>query len=198
MIEQNENESFEQWARSSYEQLLVNLKIVDETNSISPVLINRALVNFSQSYSWLITISEIESNKLNIMTHSYDRWYQEQYNKAFRTLREEAAGAGRAPAQATVDARITQMNGDEKSQKLYDVEMQKSRVELLKSFVKVLDKHAAMITALSSNMRSELFFAAGVPLEGRTTPAQKTKVAHAHMADAMGEIGVAPVSNSED
>lgn len=183
------DQSFEEWAREQYAKLLSNLVITDETNEISPALVNRALANFTASYTWLVTIVEIETNKLNIITHAYEDWYHEQYNKAFRALREEASGAGRAPAQTTVEARITQMHKEEKSQRLSEVELQKSRVDLLKSFVKTLDKHATMINAISSNMRSELFFAGGVPMERGRALQLSSRSAHAHMADALGESG---------
>jgi hypothetical protein len=110
------------------------------------------------------------------MNHDYERWYKDRYTEAFRTLREEAAGAGRAPSQMTVEAKIAQLVGDELTARQRALENQKSRVDLLRGFVKVLDKQASILQTLSSNMRSELFFAAGVTIEG-TLPQDKKMAA---------------------
>ena len=70
-------------------------------------------------------------------------------------------------------------------EKLEALAKQKSRVDTLKGFIKVLDKQAGILQTISSNMRSELFFAAGVPLAGNMTADQKTKAAKAALNQAI-------------
>jgi len=179
------NLSFEQWARNKYNEIIKILQITNDQGELDPEMINVSLTQFSQHFAWAITIQEIETNKLNVMTHDYEQWHNENFNKVFRVLREEAAGAGRAPAQATVEARLAQLHGEEKQTRLFGIETQKSRVDTLKGFVKVLEKQANMLQTLCGNMRSELFFAAGVPLQDRMSPHGKTQAAKAILHQAM-------------
>ena len=190
--------NFEQWARAKYNEIVKILDITNEQGELDPQLINRSLTQFAQHFAWAITIQEIETNKLNVMTHDYEQWHNEIFNKVFRVLREEAGGAGRAPAQATVEARIAQLHGEEKQTRLFGIETQKSRVDMLKGFVKVLEKQANMLQALCGNMRSELFFAAGVPLQDRMTPEGKTKAAKALLHQAMRGQGEGQSQQASD
>lgn len=160
------NLSFEDWARAKYNEIAKQINPCDENGHLDPQRLNEVLMNFSQHFAWTITIQEVEANKLSIMTHEHDIWYKENYNAALRNLREESAGAGRIPSQITIESRIVQLVGPELDRRLKAVENQKSRVDLLKGFVKVLDKQASILQTLSSNMRSELFFAAGMSFEG--------------------------------
>jgi hypothetical protein len=182
-------QSFEAWARVKYNELLKVLNFCNEDGSIDPVRINFVMSQFAQHFAWAITIQEVETNRLNRLVHEFDQWKAEKFNICFRSLREEAAGAGRAPAQATVEARIVQMYGQEQFEKLGLVETQRNRVELLKGFVKVLDRQATILQSLSSNMRSELFFAAGVPTTGTMPNEARMNASKAIMREALRKNG---------
>lgn len=176
---------FEQWARAKYNEISKLVNPCDANGNLDPQRLNLILTQFSQSFAWAITILEIETNTLNIATHTYDAWYKECYNWAIRALREEAGGAGRLPGQVTVDARIVQVHGVELIKRQSELERQRSRVDLLRGFVKVLDRQANILQTLSSNMRSELFFAAGVPMNGRLSTQGKVDASKALLHDAM-------------
>lgn len=176
---------FEQWARAKYNEIAQQINPCDSNGKLDPQRLNEVLMGFSQHFAWAITIQEVEANKLNIMTHEYESWYKESYNAAFRSLREEAAGVGRQPSQITVESRIVQLFGEELANRQRVVENQKSRVDLLKGFVKVLDKQASVLQTLSSNMRSELFFAAGVNFDGALTQDRKMSAAKLLLHQAM-------------
>jgi hypothetical protein len=157
---------FEQWAVEKYKEIQKSINACDENGNLDPVRLNYVLTIFSQNFAWAITIQEIESNRLSKLTQEYDNWSKKKFNEAFRVIREEAGGGGRAPSQATVEARVVEINEDERAILVHELETQKSRVELLRGFVKVLDRQASILQTLSSNMRSELFFASEPTLGG--------------------------------
>lgn len=176
---------FEQWARAKYREISSQINPCDANGNLDPQRLNDVLTGFSQHFAWAITIQEVESNKFNILNHQYETWYKDRYNEAFRMMREEAGGAGRAPSQMTIEARIVQAHGEELFERQSALENQRSRVDLLKGFVKVLDKQASILQTLSSNMRSELFFAAGVTIEGALPQDRKMQAAKALLHQAM-------------
>lgn len=188
--EQNEDDlSFAEWARLKYKEVSKLINPCDERGQLDPQRLNQVLTVFSQHFAWAITYQEIESNSFNLLNHQYKSWWDKAYAEAYRTLRDEAAGAGRAPAQVAVEARIEQLYGEQKLGLLQALEEARSRVDLLKGLVKVLDRQASILQTLSSNMRSELFFAAGVPIDGSITAEQKRKAANVLVREAMAGQG---------
>ena len=161
-----EREKFEDWAVGKYQEIQKSINPCDANGNIDPVRLNQVLTVFSQNFAWAITIQEIESNKLNQIMHEYDNWSKKKFNEALRIIREESGGSGRSPSQVTVEARVVEMYEDERASMLHSLETQKSRVELLRGFVKVLDKQASILQTLSSNMRSELFYATDTAVRG--------------------------------
>lgn len=155
---------FEQWARAKYEEIKKTIDICQD-GKIDPIRLNEVLLNFSQNFAWAITIQEIELNKLNNQQHQDETWYKLCYAQANKQLKE-TSGGGRAPTQANVESTVVQLYGDEFRERAAKLNQQKSRVELLKGFVKVLDRQASILQTLSSNMRSELFFSGGVSIKG--------------------------------
>lgn len=186
-----DNREFSEWAIEKYREIDSQLVIANADGEIDPNLINNALINFAHNFSWAITVQEVEDNKLSRLEQDYENWYHSCFSITFRALREEAAGAGRAPAQATVDARISQVYSKEKSEKLIVIANQKSRVELLKGFVKTLEKQASILQTLSSNMRSELFNSSGLSINGVNSQSRRTESAKAILRSSInGGSGV--------
>jgi hypothetical protein len=182
-------ESFKDWARAKYSELVKQINPCDEKGEMDPMRLNEVLIGFANHFSWAITIQEIESNALNIMQHDYESWHSRCYNEAYRLMREESGGAGRAPGQVTVEARIADMYGDELKKRQDELSNCKSRVDLLKGFMKVLEKQAGILQTLSSNMRSELFFANGVSISNNLSSDQKMKASKAALSQAIrGQI----------
>jgi hypothetical protein len=157
--------SFKEWALSKYREIDKFINPIDSDGTIDPVKLNEILIGFSGHFAWAITMQEVESNELNRLQLEYDRWYKEAYNHAYRVIQQEVQG-GRPPGQVTIDARIVDLHGDELIVRQNELHEQKSRVSLLKSFVKVLEKQASVLQTLSSNMRSELFFAGSTAVTG--------------------------------
>lgn len=176
---------FEDWARAKYREMSSNINPCDDNGKLDPQRLNEVLTKFAQHFSWAITIQEVESNKLNKLNHEYDNWYKQRYNNTLRIIREEAGGNGRPPGQATIEARIAQIDEADIATKNEAIRQQKSRVDLLKGFVRVLDKQASILQTLSSNMRSEMFFAAGVSIKGNLTEQEKNRSAKAALRNAM-------------
>ena len=177
--------SFKHWARAKYSELVKQINPCDANGQMDPMRLNEVLINFANHFSWAITIQEIESNALNIMQHDYEAWRSRCYNEAYRLIREESGGAGRAPGQVTVEARIADMHGDELKKRQDELSDCKSKVDLLKGFMKVLEKQAGILQTLSSNMRSELFFANGVSISNSLTEDQKMKASKAALSQAI-------------
>lgn len=185
--------SFEDWARAKFEEINANVNPCNEDGSLDPQRLNIVLTKFAGHFAWAITLQEVESNKLNIAQHTYDNWYKERYNEAFRLIQTETGG-GRPPGQTTIDSRMVDMCGEEMEQRRTVLENAKSRVSLLKDFVRVLDKQASILQTLSSNMRSELFFAGGINVKenvgGRSlSDGQKTQAAHSTLRNALRAQG---------
>ena len=178
---------FEEWALAKYREISANINPCDANGKLDPQRLNEVLTKFAQHFAWAVTVQEVESNKLNRVNHEYDNWYKKRYNNAFRIIREEAGGQGRPPGQVTIEARIAQIDEADMAVKQEEIRQQKSRVDLLKGFVRVLDKQASILQTLSSNMRSEMFFAAGVPAigTGKMTDAQRNNVAKTLLNKAM-------------
>lgn len=177
--------SFEQWAYAKYQEISKNINPCDANGKLDPLRLNEVLTQFSGHFAWAITIQETESNRLNILNHEFENWYKEKYNEAFRLMREENGGQGRVPGQTTIEARIVELHGDELKRRKDAIENQRSRVELLRGFVKVLDRQASILQTLSSNMRSELFFAAGVSVKENLSPDQKAHASKLLVHSAM-------------
>tara|TARA_Y100001937_G_scaffold99121_1_gene135379 strand:- start:741 stop:1316 length:576 start_codon:yes stop_codon:yes gene_type:complete len=177
--------TFKDWAKSKYSELVAHINPCNENGELDPNRLNQVLVSFAQHYAWAITMQEVEANSLNVLQHGFESWQKSAYNTAYRLIREESGGQGRAPGQVTVDARIVDLYGDEMKEKQDELAKQKSRVDLLKGFIKVLDKQAGILQTISSNMRSELFFAAGVPIAGNLTEDQKVKASKAALSQAI-------------
>jgi len=177
--------TFSEWAKGKYSELVAHINPCNDNGELDPNRLNQVLVNFAQHYAWAITMQEVEANCLNVMQHGYEQWQKSAYNTAYRLIREESGGQGRAPGQTTVEARIVDLYADEMTEKQDELAKQKSRVDLLKGFIKVLDKQAGILQTISSNMRSELFFAAGVPIAGNLSEDQKVKAAKAALNQAI-------------
>ena len=180
---------FEQWAVGKYKEIIKQATITDEKGNIEPFKLNSFLANFTTYFTWAITVQEIETSKFNVMTHDYERWSKEAFDSAYRSLREESGGVGRAPTQALVEARMMLLHGDDIMTKQKALSEQRSRVDLLRGLVKVLDRQAGMVQTLSSNMRSEMFFASGVNISGGLSEAQKSEAAKAALHGAMRRQG---------
>lgn len=180
-----EGVAFEEWALAKYREISSSINPCDENGKLDPQRLNEVLTKFAQHFAWAITVQEVESNKLNRLNHDYENWYKRRYVNALRVIREENAGEGRPPGQTTIEARIAQIDAEEIDTRNEAIRAQKSRVDLLKGFVRVLDKQASILQTLSSNMRSELFFAAGVPMQGQMTEQQKNTAAKAQLRNAM-------------
>ena len=178
--------SFEDWARAKYNEIKEEINPCDDKGNLDPVRLNNVLTKFAQNYAWAITIQEVESNKLSRLQHSWDQWYKMVYNQAFRILKEESGG-GRPPGQTTIEARIVDMCGDEYRVRQEAIDDLKSRVELLKGFVRVLDRQASILQTLSSNMRSELFFSGGVSMGQKDSEAIRTNDAKTILRAAMSK-----------
>ncbi|MAE81349.1 MAG: hypothetical protein CMB80_01345 [Flammeovirgaceae bacterium] len=168
--------SFDQWARAKFKEVESRINPCDEGGRLDPVRLNSVLTTFAGHFAWAITLQEVESNKLNILQHQYERWYKERYNDAYRLIRTENGG-GRPPGQVTIESRIVDMAADELERRQVELDTQKSKVDLLKGLIKVLDRQASILQTLSSNMRSELFFAGGIGAVGGFNKEQRNTVA---------------------
>jgi len=177
--------NFKEWALAKYREIEKVINPCDENGNLNPQRLNEVLTQFSNHFCWAITIQEVETNMLNKMNHEYDRWYKTAYNSSLRILSEESSGT-RAPSQMNIEARIVQLFGDEVEQKQEALSNQKSRVDLLKAFVKVLERQASTLQTLSSNMRSELFFASGITIgSNRMSESSKNESSKAMLRNAM-------------
>lgn len=181
--------NFEQWALAKYREIKKSIDPCDENGRLHPQRLNEVLTQFAQHFAWSITVQEVETNKLNKMNHAYDQWYKSCYNQTLRVIREESGGAGRAPGQVTIEARLVETFGQDQATRQEALSNQKSRVDLLKGFVKVLERQASTLQTLSSNMRSELFFASGVTVGGNVSEADKTNVAKSSLRNALRAQG---------
>ncbi len=179
---------FESWAAAKYEEVKKSINVCDEGGNIDPIRLNHVLVEFSGNFAWAITIQEVESNKLSILEHEYDSWSKKIFSEAYRVVREEHGGIGRAPSQAVIEARVVDMYEAEIAKRTRQIEMQKSRVELLRGFVKVLDRQASILQTISSNMRSELFYSASpVVRDTKVSNTATTNVAKVVLKRAMNK-----------
>ncbi len=165
--------TYEKWARKKYSELQLQLNPCNENGELDPVRLNQVLTEFGQHFGWAVTIQEIESNKLNIMQADYDGWFKGRYQIADTAIREATGGAGRAPTINAIEAKVSEQAKGELESKKKALADQRSRVDLLKGFVRVLDKQAGILQTLSSNMRSELFFAGGIPIGRDLTGREK-------------------------
>lgn len=156
--------TFEQWAVAKYREASELINPCGTDGNLDTVKLNRVLANFASHFAWAITISEIEDNKLNALKHDHDLWYKGKYNEAARRLREESVGQ-RLPSQASIDSKIVDLAGDELRIRLERLRTQESRVQIVKGLVKVLDRQASILQTLSSNIRSELFWANGADIK---------------------------------
>lgn len=166
--------TYNRWARAKYNEIQSYINPCTADGRLDPVRLNEVLTKFGGHFAWAITVVEIESNKLNILQAEYDEWFKGKWEQAMASLIRERGG-GRIPSAESVRARITVMlegEVEKRNKKLHD---QKSRVDLLKGFVRVLEKQAGILQTLSSNMRSELFFAGGIPIGENLTEKDKTK-----------------------
>ena len=174
---------YEKWAKAKYNEIQANINPCSEDGELDPVRLNYVLTKFGGYFAWAITIQETESNRLNIMQTEYDEWYKAEWSKAERQLREQQGGT--KPTLDSTKSRISENNDKEVERKLKALTNQKSRVDLLKGFVRVLEKQASILKTLSSNMRSEFFFAGGVPIGRDLTNQEKTMAAKSIVRKAM-------------
>ena len=189
--------TFQQWAMAKYQEASKNINPCDDKGNLDPVRLNEVLTGFAQHFAWAITMQEIEANKLNQLNHEFENWRKRRYNDALRSIMQEQSGT-RVPAQTTVEARIVDTAGEELEERQKAVTDQKSRVDLLKGMVKVLDKQASILQTLSSNMRSEMFFAGGVSLDtGGMSPAKANTAAKTLLRSAMRGQGQDPEASQQ-
>jgi len=177
--------SYRRWARAKYSEISKMLNPCNEQGEVDPLRLNHCLTQFGGNFAWAITIQEIESNQLNIMQTERDEWFKGRWEAATNSIMAERGGTGRAPSADAVRARITLMSEGEVEARQKAIDGQRSRVDLLKGFVKVLDKQANILQTLSSNMRSELFFAGGIPIGRDLTGDEKTAAAKSVLRKAM-------------
>ena len=177
--------SYRRWARSKYSEIIDYLNPCNEQGDLDPNRLNEVLTKFGGQFAWAITIQEIESNKLNIKQTEFDEWMKGRWEAATNAIMVERGGTGRAPSADAVRARITLSAGGSVEEMQKDLHDQRARVDLLKGFVKVLDKQGGILQTLSSNMRSELFFAGGVSIGRDLTPHEKTRKAKLILRKAM-------------
>ena len=179
---------FEDWARSQYRDIVQRINPCDENGRIDPIRLNEVLTKFCSDFAWAITMQEVEINRHHQMVTEYEIWWKDRLHSALRVINEEQQG-GRAPAQATVEARAVNLNPDDYKDKNDQINAQKSRADLLRGLVKVMDRQASILQTLSSNMRSELFFSGGVTMDGRTVGNRTVEQARHALARAkQGDI----------
>lgn len=167
-------EDYESWARSKWNEIQQFLNPCTEDGELDPVRLNQVLTKFGGYFAWAITIQEIESNKLNILQAEYDEWYKACWSKAERSMRDEGGGTIKLTLKS-IEAKVSQMADGQVEVRNKALVDGRNRMELLKGFVRVLDKQAGILQTLSSNMRSELFFAGGIPIGRDITGDEKTK-----------------------
>lgn len=167
--------TFEDWARAKYEEVCSILNPCDELGMIDPAKLNSILLKFPQNIAWAITVQEIEANRANQLKHAFDNWKKTKFTEVFALVKEENGGAGRAPAQATVEARLSDIYGGEIITFSNEMDEQNGRVELLRGIVRVLERQASMLQTVSSNMRSELFFSGGVAFRNSQSAVDSAK-----------------------
>lgn len=175
---------FTKWAQEKFRELIKSINPCNENDEIDPVRLNDVVAKFSGHFAWLVTMAEIEVNKMNIAQANYDKWKRETYNKCERKLKLELGDGGKYTIKA-VECRMTFDYGDEEERLILQLNEQISRANLLKMFVKVLDKQANMLQTLSSNMRSEMFYAGGVPIGRNLSDNEKTMKAKTIMRNAL-------------
>lgn len=180
-----EDLTYRRWAKSKYNEIQVFLNPCNDQDELDPDRLNEVLTRFGGHFAWAVTIQEIESNRLNIMQTQMDEWMKGRWEVATNTIMVERGGTGRPPSADAVRARITLTAEGEVEERQTAIHNQRGRVDLLKSFVKVLDKQAGILQTLSSNMRSELFFAGGVPIGRNLTGDEKLKKAKSILRKSM-------------
>tara|TARA_R110002126_G_scaffold8882_3_gene40916 strand:+ start:1502 stop:2083 length:582 start_codon:yes stop_codon:yes gene_type:complete len=180
-----ENEiPYEKWARAKYTEVQAQLNPCNENGELDPIRLNQVLTNFAQHFAWAVTIQEIESNKLNILQTEYDEWFKGRYRSADTSIREDSGGTAK-PTINAIHSKISEQAEGEVERKQKGLANQRSRVDLLKGFVRVLDKQAGILQTLSSNMRSEMFFAGGVPIGRNATGEERVVKAKSLVRKAM-------------
>lgn len=167
---------YDEWARAKYNEVKQFINPCNAQAELDPVRLNEVLTQYGNHFAWAITIQEIESNRLNVMQTEYDSWYRLQYSKAERILREERGGGPRAASIESTHVKVELLTKGENERKKKAIVDQRARVELLKGFVRVLDRQGSILQTLSSNMRSELFFAGGVSVMNSETMTEESKV----------------------
>lgn len=184
LVKPQKEETFEDWAVEKYKEVEKRINFCSENGTVDPVRLNEVLTTFAGHFLWSMTVAEVEENKLNMMRHEYDNWYKTQYNATVRVCQAETAGS-RAPSQATVEARIVDICGDEILALKKSIENQASRVSLMKGIVRVLEKQANILQTLSSNMRSELYYTTGYRVVGRVDEKSRNDAAKSIMKQAL-------------
>lgn len=177
---------FEEWARSQWKKIEKDLNPCNENNEIDPLKLNSILGRFTQNLTWLIVISEIESNNLAKAEIEFEQWHKKQYASAHRSLVEANGGIDKTTVKL-VESKIVLDIGEEEYRRKMVITDLRSRAELLKNFVKTLNQQATVLQALSGNLRSEMFFASGVPLAKKETEEQRTARSKSFLKSVISE-----------
>lgn len=183
--------SFTEWAKAKYHEVKQQIRYIDEaTGKVDPQELNAVLAKFSSNFAWAITMQEIELKKARDLEAAFTAKRKRCWTKARTRCKEESAGE-REPTIGNIEAKIESMFGDELNEMESAVIEQKSRGDLLRGIVKVLDKHANVLQTLSSNMRSEMFYSGGVPIAQGGAASVRGSVASAK--DELAGMGSRPV-----
>jgi len=179
---------YKTWAMAKWKEVKESLNPCNTDGELDPIRLNEVLVHFGSHFSWAITVMEIEANELNIMQSQFDAWYRRLWAKADRKIRDETGSTTR-PVMKSVEAKAAVVAGSELEEREDALVQLRSRVDLLRGFVKVLEKQANILQTLSSNMRSEMFFAGGIPIGTNLTQEQKTSKAKGILRQSMKSLG---------
>lgn len=177
--------NFQEWAVDKYQELVKLLNVSGEDGQIDPLSLNKALLGFSQNFSWAIIMHEIEANKHEVLSHQFELWYNDRYNEAERSIKDSEPG--KRATKDMLEAKVTQLFHDEYNAKKIELIDQYNRAELLKGLVKVLDRQASLLQAISANMRSELYFSGGVPMS--PSHGKENDRAKSFLKRAMNSVG---------
>lgn len=156
------------WAQYQFQEIKADLNPCNENGDIDPHKLNQILGRFPGHMAWLIVMAETEASNMAKYEMEYDKWYKESYIKAHRQLMQESGGTDKATVKS-IDARVTINEGLTDLKYKTRIADSKSKVDLLRGFVKVLDRQATTLQALSANLRSDVYFAGGFSIEKKAT-----------------------------
>jgi len=159
----NDVTDFETWAVANWTKVRDQINITNDNQEVDPDRLNFVLASFAGNFSWMIVIAEKESNELDRLELEFKQWYDRAY-VGCRSLIKQEEGSSSSPTVKMIECRISVEYAEEFEQYRKRIIDQKSRVNLLKSFVRVFEKQANILQTLSSNLRSEAYYSGGIPI----------------------------------